>query len=398
MRTEQAQSPSINPNQRKTWLWLVIAVALVGGAAALWKYKSSPEAGVAASPKGNKSEVVFELADTDIASIIKRELNVNLLVSGSLIPQNNITVKSKVTAVVSETMVQEGMAVSEGQVLAKFDNADLAARLATQDAAVEESTTKLELAKKNRESSHALFLQKYISQNAFDTSENALQLAQANLKSTMSQREVARLALADTIIRAPMSGIVSKRLVQAGEKVSPDTPLFSLVNLSKLILEAPVPASEIPRIKLGQPVSFAVDGFAARQFKGKVVRINPNAETGTRSFMVYIEVLNDDAVLRGGMFAKGQITLEKSTKTTLVPLIAVRQVSGLPTVYKVDHDHLVAQAVELGLRNEDEGYAEVKKGLLEGDQVIVSQLDMVKPGSKVTLPAAKKSTSAATKG
>ena len=163
--------------------------------------------------------MVFELADTDIASIIKRELNVNLLVSGSLIPQNNITVKSKVTAVVSETMVQEGMAVSEGQVLAKFDNADLAARLATQDAAVEESTTKLELAKKNRESSHALFLQKYISQNAFDTSENALQLAQANLKSTMSQREVARLALADTIIRAPMSGIVSKRLVQAGEKV-----------------------------------------------------------------------------------------------------------------------------------------------------------------------------------
>lgn len=397
MRTEQAQSPSIYPNQRKTWLWLVIAVALVGGAAALWKYKSAPEAGVAASPKGNKSEVVFELADTDIASIIKRELNVNLLVSGSLIPQNNITVKSKVTAVVSETMVQEGMAVSEGQVLAKFDNADLAARLATQDAAVEESTTKLELAKKNRESSHALFLQKYISQNAFDTSENALQLAQANLKSTMSQREVARLALADTIIRAPMSGIVSKRLVQAGEKVSPDTPLFSLVNLSKLILEAPVPASEIPRIKLGQPVSFAVDGFAARQFKGKVVRINPNAETGTRSFMVYIEVLNDDAVLRGGMFAKGQITLEKSTKTTLVPLIAVRQVSGVPTVYKVDHDHLVAQAVELGLRNEDEGYAEVKKGLVEGDQVIVSQLDMVKPGSKVTLPAAKK-TSAATKG
>ena len=397
MRTEQAQSPSIYLNQRKTWLWLVIAVALVGGAAALWKYKSAPEAGVAASPKGNKSEVVFELADTDIASIIKRELNVNLLVSGSLIPQNNITVKSKVTAVVSETMVQEGMAVSEGQVLAKFDNADLAARLATQDAAVEESTTKLELAKKNRESSHALFLQKYISQNAFDTSENALQLAQANLKSTMSQREVARLALADTIIRAPMSGIVSKRLVQAGEKVSPDTPLFSLVNLSKLILEAPVPASEIPRIKLGQPVSFAVDGFAARQFKGKVVRINPNAETGTRSFMVYIEVLNDDAVLRGGMFAKGQITLEKSTKTTLVPLIAVRQVSGVPTVYKVDHDHLVAQAVELGLRNEDEGYAEVKKGLVEGDQVIVSQLDMVKPGSKVTLPAAKK-TSAATKG
>ncbi|TDK63520.1 efflux RND transporter periplasmic adaptor subunit [Sapientia aquatica] len=397
MRTEQAQSPSIYPNQRKTWLWLVIAVALVGGAAALWKYKSAPEAGVAASPKGNKSEVVFELADTDIASIIKRELNVNLLVSGSLIPQNNITVKSKVTAVVSETMVQEGMAVSEGQVLAKFDNADLAARLATQDAAVEESTTKLELAKKNRESSHALFLQKYISQNAFDTSENALQLAQANLKSTMSQREVARLALADTIIRAPMSGIVSKRLVQAGEKVSPDTPLFSLVNLSKLILEAPVPASEIPRIKLGQPVSFAVDGFAARQFKGKVVRINPNAETGTRSFMVYIEVLNDDAVLRGGMFAKGQITLEKSTKTTLVPLIAVRQVSGVPTVYKIDHDHLVAQAVELGLRNEDEGYAEVKKGLVEGDQVIVSQLDMVKPGSKVTLPAAKK-TSAATKG
>ncbi|PRC95048.1 efflux RND transporter periplasmic adaptor subunit [Solimicrobium silvestre] len=392
MRPEPGQLPTSLPSpHRIQWRWIVAGAVLIAVIVGIWLFRHSTAETELPKPADKKEAVVFELADTDVATIAARELHVNLPISGSLIPQNNITVKSKVTAVVSETTVQEGDSVIEGQVLARFDNADLSARLETQEAAVEESNTKLVLAKKNRESSYALFKQNYISQNAFDTSENALELAQANLKSTISQREVARLALADTVVHAPMQGVISKRLVQAGEKVSPDTPLFSLVNLTKLNLEAQVPASEIPRVKIGQTVSFSVDGFAGREFVGNVVRINPNVENGTRSFMVYVEVNNRDGALRGGMFAKGQLSLQKTSKTSIVPLIAVHQLNGVTTVYKIEQNRVVAQTVKLGLRNDDEGYAEVKDGLTVGEQVIISQLNMVKPGSKVSLPEHKAS-------
>lgn len=386
----QAKSAQLIPlkstyTMQRRHKWLLILLLIAVAAALIWKFKFS----AAASPTATTASeaVVFELADSDVATISVRDLGVNLPIAGSLIPLNNITVKSKVTAVVNQTMVQEGVNVSQGEVLMKFDDADLSARLATQEAAVEMSMAKLALAKKNRDTNHALFEQKFISQNADDTAENNLALAQADLKSILSLRQIARLALADTVVHAPLSGIVSKRLVQVGEKVSPDTPLFSIVNLAKLTLEAEVPASEIPRIKLGQKVSFSVDGFSGREFIGNVLRINPNAETGTRSFMVYVEVANADGALRGGMFAKGQLTLANSPKATVVPLIAVHTFAGVPTVYKIDHGTVVAQPVKLGLRNDDEGTAQVLDGLTNGEKVIISQLDMIKPGSKVSLAA-----------
>jgi RND family efflux transporter MFP subunit len=189
-------------------------------------------------------------------------------------------------------------------------------------------------------------------------------------------------------VRAPFDGIISKRLVQAGEKVAPDTPLFAMVNLKQLIFEAQVPASEIPRVKAGQGVVFNVDGFNGRAFNGKVARINPAAEAGSRSMTVYIEVANADGALKGGMFAKGGITLEKSQVAPIVPVAALRKESGGSTVYKIENDKVVVQQVKVGLRNEDEGMAEVIDGLAPGSRVLTVNLANVKPGSSVKLPEA----------
>ena len=333
-----------------------------------------------------KKEVIFELAPADVTQIQMREVAVNLPISGSLTPVSQATVRSKVAAEVLETLVQEGMPVRKGQVIARFDGADLRARLITQDALVDEARAKLSLAQKNRQSNETLLKQNYISQNAFDTMHNGVELAQANLKSAMSQREVAQIAVADTLIKSPVDGIVSKRSVQAGEKVSPDSALFTIVNLSQLILEAQVPSSEIPRISIGQSVNFNVDGFNGRNFSGKVARINPATEAGSRSMLVYIEVGNADGALKGGMFAKGNLTLQKNGAYPVIPLSAARQQNGKDVVYKVVKNQVQLQAVKLGLRNEDEGVVQVLEGLDAGANVISAKLDEIKPGSKVALP------------
>lgn len=384
--------PTTRPRRWKKPVAALLILLLAGGG---WAYMQKSKAGAApaktAQAGGDKGEPkvdVYELSKADVAQVEARELRVNLPLSGSLAPVDQATVKSKVSGVVLETSVQEGMNVAAGQVIARLDAADQRARVAQQQAAYDEASARLSLAKKNNANSQALLKQNYISQNSYDTTQNSVELAQASLNAAKAQLDLARIALADTVIRAPMAGVVSKRHVQAGEKLAPDMPAFTIVNLRHLTLDAQVPASEVPRIKVGQEVRFKVDGYAQRDFAGKVARISPTAEAGSRSMVVYIAVDNSDAALRGGMFAKGAITTEKSAASPLVPLSALRTDKGQQVVYKIEGNKVLAQPVTVGMRNEDEGMAQVTSGLAQGASVIVAKLDGVKPGSKVRIGVA----------
>lgn len=377
------------PTRRRRWRKsaIVVALAVIASAASwtvLHKSKAEPTQAGAAALK----PTVYELSPGDVATVAAGELRVGLPLSGALAPLRQATIKSKVSGVVLESSVQEGTSVAAGQVIARLDGADARARVAQQQAALDEANARLALATKNKANSAALLKQNYISQNSFDTSQNSVELAQAAVNAARAQLEMARIALGDTVIRAPMAGVVSKRFVQAGDKLAPDAPAFSIVDLRQLMLEAQVPASDIPRVKVGQEAHFRVDGFAGRDFSGKVARISPTAETGSRALIVYISVDNADGVLKGGMFAKGNLTTEKSAPGALAPLAAVRHDGGQDVVYRVDAGKVVAQPVKLGLRNEDEGTVQVTEGLAPGETVIATRLDGVKPGSSVKLAAA----------
>ncbi|WP_426339618.1 efflux RND transporter periplasmic adaptor subunit [Pseudoduganella sp. S-14] len=393
----------VHLKSRKRWRLPLIGLVVLGLAGGGWtvmraKPAATPKAG-AATPAP-----VLELASADVATIGARPLAVGLPLSGSLIPVNQATIKSKVSGQVQEAALREGVSVQQGQVLARLDQADLTARLAQQRAMLEEAQARLNMAQKNEYNAKALLSQKFISQTSFDTTANAVELAQANVKSASAMVDLARIALNDSVIRAPISGIISKRHVQAGDKVAPDMPVYTIVGLQELTLEAQVPTTDIPRVKIGQEVSFRVDGFAKREFSGKVARINPTTETGSRAMLVYISVPNAEGVLRGGMFAKGNITTERTKEAPMVPLAALREEAGKQVVYKVADGIVVAQPVSLGLRSEDAGLAEVTGGLEQGANVIISKLDGVKPGAKVKLaapagvPAARPAMLAAAKG
>lgn len=376
--------------RRHRWRLPVIAVAVLGLAGGGWALlRPQPTAAHASEQQGKPkadAPAPLELAATDVAAIAARSLALRLPLSGSLAPLNQATVKSKVSGQVELTTVQEGMAVTAGQVLARIDLADLRARLAQQQAALDEAQARLSLATKNEASSQALLKQKFIAQTAYDATQNSVELARANVKAAAAAVEVARIAVNDGVIRAPISGIVSKRHVQAGEKLAPDMPVFTIVNLAELTLEAQVPASEIPRIQVGQEVRFQVDGFQQREFTGKVARINPTTEAGSRYMLVYVAVPNGDGALRGGMFAKGSLVTARSAVAPLVPLAAVRTEQGRQVVYTIVQDKVAVQPVVLGMRNEDEGYAEVTDGLAAGASVIVSKIDGLKAGSPVKPP------------
>lgn len=378
---------------------IVAAVLALGGAAWYANHSGKPAAGdkTAAAPHdGGPPKVdVYELSSGDVAAIEAGALRVNLPLSGTLTPLAQATVKSKASGVVTEAQWQEGTSVAAGQVLARIDQADPSARVAQQQAALDEARARLALATKNNANSLALLKQNYISQSSYDTTNNSVELAQASVKAAQAQLAMAHNALADTVIRAPLAGVISKRHVQRGEKLAPDMPVYSIVDLRHLTLEAQVPASEVPRVKVGQEVQFRVDGYGTRSFAGTVARINPSAEAGSRAMLVYISVANDDSALRAGMFAKGSITTEKSAVRPLLPIAALRRDNNRDVVYKIDGNKVVAQAVTTGLRNDDEGMIEVTEGLKHGERVVLARLDGVKPGSKVKVADAASTAAAA---
>jgi membrane fusion protein (multidrug efflux system) len=384
-------APSVPDAGRRRWrrpaiaLAVIATVALAGGGWLALHGKNAPPPAAAADAKKAEKSTVFELAPNDVVTVEARELALRLPLSGSLAPLAQATVKSKVSGVVLDTGLREGMKVAAGQVIARLDDADARARVAQQAALVKEATARLAMATKNEANSQALLKQNYISQNSFDTARNSVELAQAAVDAARAQLDLARIALNDTTIRAPLSGVVSKRFVQAGEKLSPDSPVMAIVDLQHLTLDAQVPASDIPRVQVGQAVRFRVDGFDKRSFDGTVARINPATEAGSRSMLVYISVANDDGSLRAGMFAKGEITTDKSAPRPIVPLAALRKDGERDVVYRIDGGKVVAQPVQLGMRSEDEGLAEVTGGVDAGAVLLAVPLDGVKPGSAVKL-------------
>lgn len=364
---------------RLRWWMLIVVVAVAAGAA-----------GFAATRKSDADtkpvvERVFEFSPTDLATVQQHELRRVIPISGALAPLNQATVKSKVAAEVIGVTVLEGDTVQAGQVLVRLDQADTKSRYDAQRAAVDDARAKLVLAEKNRDNNKALLRQNFISQNAYDNTESSLQVAQAAVDSSVAQLRITQQALDDTLIKAPMTGVVAKRYVQRGDKTAIDAPIVMLVDLGTMQLEAAVPATDIPNVQIGQEVEIAVDGFGNRKFTGKVERINPMAEAGSRSITAYIRIPNPRGELRGGMFAQGEITMARAESALAVPLDAVKKEGDRSYVYLLDAGKLRQQEVVPGAVSPSEGIVEIKSGLTQGATVIATRLDGLKNGAKASV-------------
>src|SRR5262245_21319041 len=206
--------------------------------------------------KKPKADVVLELAPADVLAIRAQPLTHTLRLSGSLTPLRHAVVKSHSVGPVLELQVAEGERVKKGRILVRIDPRNLLAELDARTAALHKAQADSLLAKKNRDNSSILLDRKLVSQNAFDQTVASYDVAVANEQASAAQVRLAENALHDADIRADFDGVVAARHVQAGERVMPDTPLLTLVDLSTMQLEARVPVAEVSAIKVGQTARF----------------------------------------------------------------------------------------------------------------------------------------------
>ena len=363
---------------------LFVAAVLAGGAG--YALKGGFKGGDAAA-KAGPAQVPLEFGASELAYVTATPMARWLPVSGTLAPVNQATVKAKVSGDVKQVSVREGESVRAGQVLARIDTADLEAKLIERQGALESARAQMALAEKTRATNVKLLNEKFISQNAFDSSQSGYDVAKGSVKSAEAQVRLAENALQDALVVAPIDGVVHKRHVQPGEKVAFDAPIVTVVDLADLELQALVPAIDIPGLAAGMPVELAVDGFGERKFTGRIGRINPSTEPGTRAIMIYVGLRNPDAALRSGMFATGRVALAASEPIATLPIGAVRTEAGQSYVWTIEGGKLARRIVVLGRRDEAAGRVEIRTPLPATAPVLASRFDNLKDGAPALVKA-----------
>jgi membrane fusion protein (multidrug efflux system) len=380
------------PRRTLVVLAAFLVLGALAGSVALRANRSAADA-----PGGSRSTpVALEFAAADLAYVEPKALTRWLPLSGTLQPVDQTTVKAKVSGEIRQVAVREGETVRAGQVIARFDTADLEVKLTDRIGALESSRAQLAMAEKTRTQNQQLLKQKFISQNAYDSADSNLSVTQGTLKSNEAQAQLARNALRDAVVTAPLSGIVAKRHVQPGEKVSFDAPLVTIVDLARMELRAMVPANDIPELVVGMKVELAIDGFGDRRFTGTIDRINPTTEAGTRAILVFIHIPNPDAALRGGMFGTGKVTLAAGAPVPTLPAIAIRTEAGQNFVWTIENGKLARRIVTAGRRDDTVGRVEIKTSLPPDVPILAAPFDNLKAGAPalVRAPSAPKSAGA----
>ncbi len=368
---------------------LVLAAALVS--AGLWWRQSAPSPSAPQPAPTAAAARPLEFATNEVIRLEPTALRRVVPITGTLTATTQTIVKSRVSGDIQEISVREGMAVKAGDLIATIDPTEFQLRVSEREAVLRSASAQLEQARRTLANNQALLEKNFISQNAFDNARWSVDVASAARDSAQSLLDQARKSLADTRIHAPMSGLIAQRFVQPGEKVSPDSRILSIVDLSRLEVEAQVPAGEAGSLRNGQRVALRIEGIA-EPFEGRVLRINPATQAGTRAIAVYIGLDRSDERLRAGLFAQGALILETRAGVIAVPPAAVRDAAGRRFVYLIERDTITEREVKLGMVDDGarapsggQGLTEVTAGLSAGDTVIAINVGLLKPGTSVRI-------------
>lgn len=378
-------------------LFFILLILVVGLAASFWNRPTQPSNPTTTSTAAGTTTVIkntaLEFLPQEIFKISTTELKQTMALSGALRAVDQASVKARVAAEVREVLVREGESVTAGQVLVRMDTSEFQARVDQAKGNLHAMRAQLDIASKNRDNNRALLDKGFISRAAFDNSASQFAAAQANVESAQGALDIVQKLLNDSVVRAPISGLIAVRNVQPGEKISTDYKLLDIVNLKKMEVEALVPTSDITHIKIGQIVQLHIEGIAD-QFTGHVTRINPATQAGSRSIAIYIQVANPQDILKVGMFVDAQLVLRTKANVIAIPQTALHKESSGAYVYAIENNIIVRKIVTLGQdgRNGEVALIEITSGLKADDQIVKTDMGNLRPGTavRITNASAKK--------
>lgn len=373
-------------SKRRLWVGgLLIAGAAAGlGLAVMPRLSSGAKHDKAPAP-------VLEFTPAEVVRPTLAPLPQVIRFSGPLVAPRTAIVRAKSAGTLLALHVGEGARVKPGQPLGEIDLADLQSRVAERSAAVESAQASLAEAERQHAANLSLASQNFISPTALQSSQARLDAARAQLKSVQAQLATVRLGVKEAALAAPIGGIVGKRHVLPGEKVSAEQSLLTIVDLATLELAGSVATHEVSRLRAGQAVQVTVEG-AAQPVTGRIDRIAPAAEAGTRSIGVVVALDNRGEQFRAGQYALGQVLLPDDTQRLTLPATAIASVAGQKQVWALEGGALMRRAVTTGRRDEASGRVEVLQGVKPDSVVLAARFDNLRDGAPAVVagPGARK--------
>lgn len=374
---------------KKKWLWSggVVAVLVVGVSAAVMSGAiKRPGAAAAASADAGKDgkkkpEPALEFAQREVVVPSMARMPGVVEFSGPLVAPQTAMVRAKASGTLLSLAVGEGSRVQAGQVLGRIELADLASRVAERGANLESARAMVLQAERTHASNARLAQQQFISSIALENSRSALETARAAFNAAQASLDTTKVGLRDTTLLAPISGIVAKRHALPGEKVAPEQQVLTIVDLARLELAGSVGTHEVSRVTPGMAVDVQVEGVA-QPVAGRIARIAPAAEPGTRSIGVTIELANPKETLRAGQYALARALLADDADRLTLPASAIGNTSGQDHVWLIENGVLARRAVTLGRRDPREGRVEVLGGVTGASQVLAARFDNLREGAK----------------
>ncbi|MFM2065570.1 MAG: hypothetical protein RLZZ584_479, partial [Pseudomonadota bacterium] len=354
------------------------ALAGVWASAATWR-KGDKE--------GEKPPVPLEFVADEVVRPARLKLATQIEFSGALVAPNSATVRAKASGTLLSLDVAEGQRVRAGQAIGRIDLADYASRQAERKAAIESARVALAQAERTHQANLGLAAQNFIASTAVDSSRAQVDAARAQLQSAQAQLATLEVAEREAVLVAPIAGIVARRLALPGEKVAMEQTVLSIVDIGRLELAGQVAAHEIALFGPGQAVQVQVEGeVQARQ--GRVSRIAPAVEPGTRSIAVTVELANPGERLRAGQYAVASLKLDDPTQRLTVPIAAVNSSGGQDQIWTIENGQLARRLVTLGRRDTRSGRVEVLAGIAPEADLLALRFDNLKEGAPARLPGA----------
>lgn len=333
-----------------------------------------------APPKPAPPPVNVEAAS--IAVVRSTQVTNGPRLSGTLQPQQSATILAEVGGTVSGVHVAEGQNVVRGTPLATIADETAADAARNARTAVQSGETAVMVARRDLDRSSSLAAAGAVPRRDIDVARSQVATAQAQLAQARTQLDQAQERVGNQRVVASMTGVVSEKRVSSGDVVTPGAPLFTIVDLSTLQLEASVTTDALGALQPGAAVDVEVRGYTGQRFRGTITRISPTVDAATGQVRVFILINNEGRRLVGGLFAEGTVTTV-SRMGLVIPLAALDETGGQPAVTRVRNGVAEHVPVQTGIRNEAEGFVEIVSGLSEGDRVLTGPARTITPGTKI---------------
>lgn len=264
------------------------------------------------------------------------------------------TVVAKVRGIVKEIYVEEGDYVKTNTVLAQLEDEQLQLE-------AERSKATMDRLKNELNRKEELYQKKLISAQEFENAKYEYQAQKSAYK-------LAELQIKHSQIRAPISGVISDRMIKVGNMINLDQEVYQITDFNPLLAVLNIPEHEMDKLQKGQSAVIQVDAISSQTFEGKVLRISPTVDPETGTFEVTVSIKDDSGRLKPGMFGRVRIVYDTRANTLMVPKNAVMSEDGISSVFVINNKLAHRKTIQTGYENGNN--IEVLEGISPADTVV----------------------------